>query len=72
MNDILSIVAANPCSGNPCSHLCLLSKSKTTGYRCACPVGMTLSTEGNGKKCEKGIIYGIIMVEFPIFIPLYR
>ena len=34
----------NPCWHVVCSHLCLLSPS-TNGFKCACPVGMTLNSD---------------------------
>ncbi|KAK4005331.1 hypothetical protein OUZ56_007048 [Daphnia magna] len=35
---------SNPCRNIICSHLCLLSPS-VQGFRCACPVGMTLNKD---------------------------
>lgn len=37
---------SNPCMEAICSHLCLLSSS-TKGYKCACPIGMTLNKDEN-------------------------
>ncbi|KAI9560694.1 hypothetical protein GHT06_011644 [Daphnia sinensis] len=37
---------SNPCMEAICSHLCLLSPS-AKGYRCACPIGMTLNKDEN-------------------------
>jgi hypothetical protein len=39
----------NPCRNVICSHLCLLSPT-VQGYKCSCPVGMTLNKDG--RTCE--------------------
>jgi len=40
----------NPCWHVICSHLCLLSPSEV-GYRCACPVGMSLNSDN--RTCDQ-------------------
>jgi hypothetical protein len=39
----------DPCRNVICSHLCLLSPT-VQGYKCSCPVGMTLNKDG--RTCE--------------------
>ncbi|UMM10088.1 hypothetical protein L5515_000020 [Caenorhabditis briggsae] len=41
------VIKNNPCSNNPCSHLCLLNNKNT--FTCKCPMGEKL--DGSGKKC---------------------
>ena len=38
----------NDCAGDPCSHVCILAR--TSGYKCLCPEGADLGS--NGKTCE--------------------
>ena len=42
--------AQDHCLGNNCSHICALSASHPAGYRCLCPVGLELDT--NGSQCR--------------------
>ena len=39
---------ANDCSSDPCSHVCVLTG--TSGYRCFCPDGLSLGSDG--KTCQ--------------------
>ena len=42
----------NPCGGNDCSHVCLLSSATCKGYSCACPGGGKIMDDGKTCNCE--------------------
>ena len=42
----------NPCDGNMCSDLCLLSSNSSNNYVCACPDGAELNANGMECNCE--------------------
>ncbi|XP_024940882.1 low-density lipoprotein receptor-related protein 2 isoform X2 [Cephus cinctus] len=44
---VLQPILPNPCANNTCAHLCLLSPSTSSGYRCKCQVGFKLMPDGN-------------------------
>ncbi|XP_064646226.1 low-density lipoprotein receptor-related protein 2-like [Lineus longissimus] len=41
--------ATNHCLNSQCSHLCLLSPTESSGFKCVCPAGMRL--DSNKKTC---------------------
>ncbi|XP_022104410.1 low-density lipoprotein receptor-related protein 2-like isoform X2 [Acanthaster planci] len=46
----------NPCSSNPCSHLCVLSSKESTGYSCLCPVGQTLQADDSCRAADTFLV----------------
>ncbi|UYV70469.1 hypothetical protein LAZ67_7003146 [Cordylochernes scorpioides] len=48
---VLQPPSPNPCAGAPCSHLCLLSPAKTTGYACRCPFGTAHDKSHANSRC---------------------
>ena len=42
----------NPCDGNPCSDVCLLSSAVREGYTCACPRGGQVMDDGVTCDCK--------------------
>ncbi|XP_067141896.1 low-density lipoprotein receptor-related protein 2 isoform X5 [Centruroides vittatus] len=49
---ILQPASSNPCEKAPCSHLCLLSPSKPTGFTCKCPAGYAQDRTAPLGKCS--------------------
>ncbi|XP_015918312.1 vitellogenin receptor isoform X2 [Parasteatoda tepidariorum] len=48
----------NPCWSNTCSHMCLIAPSN--GYKCVCPPGFTLAT--NGETCKLDDSFPVLIV----------
>nr|XP_053635320.1 prolow-density lipoprotein receptor-related protein 1-like [Cherax quadricarinatus] len=65
----------NPCSQNPCSHLCLLSPTTPSGYSCACPAYvMKLGPDQRTCLDEDYLVYTLAATEsrmFKIFPRVY-
>ena len=51
---LLQPEAVNPCANAPCSHLCLLSPVKKSGYTCKCPPGYSQSERSGSSGEESG------------------
>ncbi|CAB3367800.1 Hypothetical predicted protein [Cloeon dipterum] len=52
----LQPLSPNPCAGNPCAQMCLLSPSTSTGYACKCRPGYRLAEEGKCVEEEKPFV----------------
>ncbi len=61
---------SNPCRSVVCSHLCLLAPS-SEGFRCACPVGMTLN-KNNNRTCNFGLTSQPSAIIIATFTEIYR
>ncbi len=51
VHDLLQPQEENPCVMASCEHLCLLSRNRTTGYRCECQIGYKKDAD-NENRCN--------------------
>ncbi|KAL0271000.1 UNVERIFIED_CONTAM: hypothetical protein PYX00_008246 [Menopon gallinae] len=52
----LQPLSPNPCQNATCQHLCLLSPSTPTGYRCRCKPGFRISPDGRCTEEESSFL----------------
>ena len=58
-----SIVSVtNPCDGTPCLFICLLSATESSGFRCACPDGYELSSNGLNCSCKSTVPFVVCIL----------